>query len=133
MRRRKDIQPLSPIRYRSPMPEGRLPWYFVHDPATEARQGLALAGTLVTPIARTSGRSLSPAEREEVDIVADRLAADRRAGRPVGPAAWISGDGLVTPQALPAHSWLRRRLADYHTVRVQVPQGGGAAARTGFR
>jgi hypothetical protein len=102
------------------------PFVFIHDPAREQRDGLSLAGTLVTPYPKQADGSIMLTEAEDTMIaeLRARLVTDRRAGLlPEGDVTWLwpGAPGWV-PSEHQTEAWVRGQIAKCATLAFSIPK-----------
>jgi hypothetical protein len=114
-------------RHLAPMPADRLPpFVFIHQPAVEREQGLALCGLLLTSYPRSQGR-LTPEQEATIEVVQARLLRLHRQGSlPSGDVSsiWLEprGEHPPTPVAIQSEGWIRRRMTDYRSFSIRIPR-----------
>jgi hypothetical protein len=83
----------------------------------------AVAGVVVMPWPKRPDGRLSEQERDAIDNLFAAIVEAHR-GRAAPAAAWLREDapGGVVPVPAPDRAWLRRQIADHHTVAMRWPE-----------
>jgi hypothetical protein len=111
--------------YKASLPANRLPPFLcIHQKQVQDAEGLMLACLIVTPF-QQDHQGLTAQQAQIVEVAQAQLIGDHLAGRFPGNANSIWLDivtGKSTPLHIPNDAWLQRRMLDYITLTLRVPQ-----------